>query len=82
MVRLMVAALVAMGLSLGSPAIAKEGCGKGECGACTVILDGQSVDSCLMMAYQADGGDVQTIEGLAESARMHPLQDAFIEKGA
>ena len=46
-----------------------------------MILDGQSVDSCLMMAYQADGGDVQTIEGLAEAGRLHPLQDAFIEKG-
>ena len=60
---------------------AKEGCGKGECGACTVIVDGQPVDSCLMMAYQADGAVVETIEGLANDGRLHPLQDAFIEKG-
>jgi carbon-monoxide dehydrogenase small subunit/xanthine dehydrogenase small subunit len=60
---------------------AKEGCGKGECGACTVIVDGQPVDSCLMMAYQADGAVVETIEGLADGDRLHPLQDAFIEKG-
>src|SRR5437762_11369011 len=59
---------------------AKEGCGKGECGACTVIVDGQAADSCLMMAYQADGAVVETIEGLAGDG-LHPLQDAFIEAG-
>ncbi len=60
---------------------AKEGCGKGECGACTVLVNGQAVDSCLMMAYQADGTAVETIEGLVDEGRLHPLQDAFIEKG-
>jgi carbon-monoxide dehydrogenase small subunit/xanthine dehydrogenase small subunit len=61
---------------------AKEGCGKGECGACSVIVAGRVVDACLMMAYQADGCVVETIEGLAEGDRLHPLQDAFVEKGA
>lgn len=60
---------------------AKEGCGKGECGACTVILDGKAVDACLTMAYQADGAVVETIEGLADGDSLHPLQDAFIDKG-
>jgi carbon-monoxide dehydrogenase small subunit/xanthine dehydrogenase small subunit len=60
---------------------AKEGCGKGECGACTVIVDGRPVDSCLMLAYQADGSSVETIEGLAENGVLHPLQDAFVEEG-
>lgn len=59
---------------------AKEGCGKGECGACTVLVDGRAVDSCLMMSYQADGASVETIEGLADGA-LHPLQDAFIDLG-
>ena len=60
---------------------AKEGCGKGECGACSVLVNGQVVDSCLMLAYQADGTAVETIEGLKNGATLHPLQDAFIEKG-
>src|SRR5205809_5595100 len=60
---------------------AKEGCGKGECGACTVIVDRQAVDSCLMLAYQADGCVVETIEGLAQGDTLHPLQDAFVATG-
>jgi carbon-monoxide dehydrogenase small subunit/xanthine dehydrogenase small subunit len=60
---------------------AKEGCGKGECGACTVLVDGRAVDACLMMAYQADGAAVETIESLADGGRLHPLQDAFIAAG-
>ena len=60
---------------------AKEGCGKGECGSCTVIVDGRAVVSCLMLGYQADGTVVETIEGLAQGGDLHPLQDAFIEAG-
>jgi carbon-monoxide dehydrogenase small subunit/xanthine dehydrogenase small subunit len=60
---------------------AKEGCGKGECGACTVLMDGRPVDACLMMAYQADGAVLETVEGLADGAALHPLQDAFIDRG-
>ncbi len=61
---------------------AKEGCGKGECGSCTVIVDGRPVDSCLMLAYQADGAVVETIEGLGDAGALHPLQEAFVDSGA
>jgi xanthine dehydrogenase small subunit len=61
---------------------AKEGCGKGECGSCTVLLDGRAVDACLLMAYQADGAVVETIEGLAVSGQLHALQEAFVQAGA
>ncbi len=60
----------------------KECCLVGECGACTVIVDGRSVDSCLMLAVEADGADVATIEGLAADGRLSPLQEAFLDKGA
>jgi aerobic carbon-monoxide dehydrogenase small subunit len=61
----------------------KEGCGIGECGACTVILNGKTVNSCLVLAGQVEGGDIITIEGIqGEDGNLHPLQDAFIEAGA
>lgn len=60
----------------------KHGCGLGDCGACTVILDGKPVNSCLVLAIQARGRDVLTIEGLAEDGNLHPIQEAFVEKGA
>jgi carbon-monoxide dehydrogenase small subunit len=59
----------------------KECCLVGECGACTVIVDGRSVDSCLMLAVEADGTEVLTIEGLAAEGRLTPLQQAFLDKG-
>jgi aerobic carbon-monoxide dehydrogenase small subunit len=60
----------------------KKGCETGDCGACTVILDGLPVNSCLVLAVQADGCTVETIEGLESEAGLHPVQDAFVEKGA
>lgn len=60
---------------------AKEGCGKGECGTCTVLVDGRPVASCLMLAVQADGAVVETIEGLSRSGSLHPLQRAVVETG-
>jgi aerobic-type carbon monoxide dehydrogenase small subunit (CoxS/CutS family) len=60
----------------------KECCLVGECGACTVLVDGLSVDSCLMLAVEADGADVTTVEGLATGDRLHPLQQAFLDHGA
>ncbi len=60
----------------------KEGCGIGECGACTIVVNGRAVDSCLMLAAQLDGCTVETIEGLSKQGRMHPLQKAFLDAGA
>ena len=60
----------------------KEGCGKGECGACTVIFNGRSANSCLILAPQTDGAEVITIEGLGTLENMHPIQEAFVEEGA
>ena len=59
----------------------KEGCGTGDCGACTVHVDGRVVASCLMLAMQARGRKVRTIEGLAGTGALHPLQDAFVRHG-
>ena len=62
---------------------AKEGCGAGECGACTVIINGRAVNSCLMLALEAEGSEVLTIEGLAgENGDLHPIQRAFVDHGA
>ena len=60
----------------------KRGCGAGDCGACTVIFNGKAVNSCMMIAAQADGADIITIEGLAQDGELHPIQKAFLAHGA
>jgi aerobic carbon-monoxide dehydrogenase small subunit len=59
----------------------KEGCGVGECGSCTVIVDGITVNACLMLAMEAQGSRVTTIEGLADGEKLHPIQQAFVDVG-
>ncbi|HCJ57320.1 MAG TPA: (2Fe-2S)-binding protein [Clostridiaceae bacterium] len=60
----------------------KEGCSQGECGACTVIIDGRTANSCLILLGQVQGAAVTTIEGLGDEQNLHPIQQAFIEEGA
>ena len=60
----------------------KEGCGTGDCGTCTVLVEGNPVNSCLMLVVDANGRQVTTIEGLAKDGTLHPLQQSFIENGA
>jgi len=60
----------------------KEGCGIGECGACTVVMDGRPINACLILAPKAEGRSVETVEGLGDQVFLHPLQQSFIDHGA
>ena len=60
----------------------KRGCDSGQCGACTILMDGKTINACLVLAIQADGKEIMTIEGLSSGGRLHPLQEAFVEEGA
>jgi carbon-monoxide dehydrogenase small subunit len=60
----------------------KKGCGSGECGACTVLVDGKAVNSCLTLAVKANGRQITTIKGLSKNGKLHPLQEEFIKHGA
>ncbi|RYC32737.1 (2Fe-2S)-binding protein [Lichenibacterium minor] len=60
----------------------KKGCDHGQCGACTVLVDGQRINACLTLAVMKEGADIRTVEGLAEHGHLHPVQDAFIEYDA
>ncbi len=73
--------LYALREKLGFPG-SKNACEQGECGSCSVLLDGTLVCSCLVLAAQADGHDVTTVEGLAAGEELHPVQEAFVEAGA
>ena len=73
--------LYALRERLGLPG-SKNACEQGECGSCSVLLDGKLVCACLVLAAQADGHDVVTVEGLAEDGRLHRVQEAFVEVGA
>jgi carbon-monoxide dehydrogenase small subunit len=60
----------------------KQSCAEGHCGACTVLVDGEAVNACLMLALEANGCDILTIEGLAEDGKLNPIQEAFVNYGA